>query len=303
MAGFETAVFDQGAAIGDAPEWVHLLPAGNIQARDGRSFVLKSPDVVIQAFRAGAIDLPIDYQHQNDRKDTGLSGPVPAAGWIKELCERDGEIWGRVAWTDQARDMIRKREYRFISPTIIFDKDTREIARIKGAGLVHNPALHLVALASQENPMAPVPTFLARLAKMLDLPEDATDDDIMNALAERIKAPDPRKFAPIETLQELMRERSNGLATLSAERAEAKVTDALSRGYLTPAMRNWATELCKTDEAAFDIFMKTALPSYAMLSQQIVPATPPGQVPQGSYDPDTLAICAQLGLTPDKLHS
>ncbi len=61
------------------------MPVGRATARDGRSFLLDEPEAVLAAFDAGGIDLPLDYEHQNDRPEAKLSGPVPAAGWIKEL--------------------------------------------------------------------------------------------------------------------------------------------------------------------------------------------------------------------------
>ena len=42
--------------------------------------------------------------------------------------------------------MIAAKEYRYISPSILFDPKTREIMRLQGAGLVHRPNLHLTAL-------------------------------------------------------------------------------------------------------------------------------------------------------------
>lgn len=295
--------------VTEVPEWVHLLPAGEISARDGRRFRLDNPDAVIAAFEAGGIDIPIDYNHAADRKDVTQSGPVPAAGWIKALANRGGEIWGRVEWTARARDLIGNREYRFLSPAILYDPKTFEIGRIKGAGLVHAPALNLVALASQEDSMPPENTLLARLAAMLDMPPESAEVDVLDALAARLAAPgsegvqspDPRKFVPVETLQELLRERSQSVATLSEERAAAKVKSAFDKGYITPAMRNWALDLCRADEAAFDEFMRTAVPAFASLSQEIIAGRAPGAGSPGIHDPETLAVCAQLGLTPDKL--
>ncbi|MBQ2260398.1 MAG: hypothetical protein II336_03415 [Loktanella sp.] len=68
------AVICERALDSEVPEWVHLLPAGQIEARDGRTFNFSNPDVVLAAFHAGDIDLPIDYQHQNQKAGWQRSG-------------------------------------------------------------------------------------------------------------------------------------------------------------------------------------------------------------------------------------
>lgn len=305
MGKMTLAFCDKPPRIEDAPEWVHLLPGGRIIARDGRAWTLDNPDAVIDAFNRGGIDLPIDYEHQNDRAEARLSGPVPAAGWIKELANRDGALWGRVEWTERARRLIATREYRFLSPAFLFDKATGRVGRLKGAGLVHNPALQLTALAEQENMMDEEQTFLARLAAMLNLPEEASPDEILQALEDRLKqaeTPDPRKYVPIEAMRDAMRQSASQTATASEERARQKVEAAFAAGYLTPAMKGWAFELCRSDHEAFDAFLAMSPPAFAHLDKTLLPKGPPqagGR--RGPQDAGALAVCAQLGLTPDQL--
>ncbi len=167
-----------------APQWVQLFPAGQMRARDGRRWKLDDPEAVIRQFQARRVDLPVDYEHQADSPMALANGPVPAAGWIREL-RADGEgLWGRVEWTDTARKMIEAREYRYISPSFLAERKTGKIVRLKGAGLVHRPALHLKALASQqENEM----DWMEYLRELLGLGSEATDDDIRAALDARLK--------------------------------------------------------------------------------------------------------------------
>ena len=67
--------------------------------------------------------MPVDYDHQNDKPDPGRSGPVPAAGWIKELEVATNSLWGRVVWTARASELISAKEYRYISPAFYYQKD------------------------------------------------------------------------------------------------------------------------------------------------------------------------------------
>jgi len=260
---------------------------------------------VVAAFEAGGIDLPIDYQHQNDRHGQCQNGPVPAAGWIKAMkVEADG-IWGRVEWTARARELLANKEYRFLSPVVLFDPTDQKITKIKGASLVHNPALRLTALASQEDAMPDQTNLLQRFAAALNLPADSTADELMAALEKVIKtaaATDPAKFVPIKALHDVLKDRNTHLAKMIETRAQSKVEEAMRRGFLTPAMKDWATALCAQDEASFDSFLKTSVPRFAHLSAQILPdAHPPSEVSTGARSAEAQAVCTQLGLEPDAL--
>ena len=78
---------------GTVPDWVHLSPPGRIVGRDGRTFDLVDPSGLVLSFQSGGIDLPVDYEHQNDRPEAKLKGPVPAAGWIKDMRSDETGIW------------------------------------------------------------------------------------------------------------------------------------------------------------------------------------------------------------------
>ena len=95
-------------------------------------------------FKASKIDLPIDYEHQTANPDVSQnkSGPVPVAGWIKDLAIRKDGIWGQVSWTDKAANLIKSRRYRFLSPVFMSRKTDGAVMILKSAGLVHTPNLY-----------------------------------------------------------------------------------------------------------------------------------------------------------------
>lgn len=167
---------------GKAPDWVQLLPAGPlIEARDGRSFRFTNPQTVLDHFARRKLDLAIDYEHAQDSEATKDGRPAPAAGWISALEMRSGAIWGRVEWTAKAAAMITTREYRFLSPSFLYDEDQNEIVGLLGAGLVNRPAFHMQALAraaaSQETPMPNT-----RITAALKLVDGASEDQIVGAI-------------------------------------------------------------------------------------------------------------------------
>ncbi|MBK0328139.1 hypothetical protein I5535_12655 [Rhodobacteraceae bacterium F11138] len=107
MRGILTATYDRDLG-GAAPDWVQLFPVGQMVGRDRRRFNLADPQKIVSAFQADTVDLPVDYEHQSDTHPEQRSGPVPAAGWIKDLKADETGHWGRVEWTAQARGFITK---------------------------------------------------------------------------------------------------------------------------------------------------------------------------------------------------
>lgn len=287
------------------------MPLGEVKGRDGRAWTLDDPDALIAAFNANGADLPVDYEHQGERPATG---PVPAAGWIKALTRTASGIWGRVEWTARARELIGAKEYRYVSPTFVYRTDDGRIVRLTSAGLVHKPNLRLTAL-NREDPMtAATPdmppmdpaAFAARLAQMLGLPPGADIDTLMTALDKALANPDPSKVVPAAQVADMLRDHNVALATQRAREADGKVADALLRGFITPALRGWATALCARDPEAFDAFLASATPAYANLSQSVFAgrAGAPPAAARGiaAETAEAAAICRQLGLAPDALN-
>lgn len=223
-----------------APDWVHLLPLGAVNGRDGRRWSLDDPAQVIARSADGG-DLPIDYDHESEKPKTH-GGPLPAAGWIKGLQARADGIWGKVEWTKRAAGLIANREYRFLSPVLHYHPSTGQVLRLIGAGLVHRPNLALTALSEQEKIMPDMPAdtgssaALAEIAAALDLREDDGLDAILSAIKARI-VPDPSRYVPIEAVADLLKQRNSVSSDHAMRTAEAKVEQAMNAGYLTPAMR------------------------------------------------------------------
>lgn len=318
------ATCDQVLPDADVPALVHLMPANHFKARDGRAFTLDDPDAVIAAFHEGKIDLPVDYEHQADNREALAKGPVKAAGWITGLeFQPDSGLWAHVKWTATAAEMIRRREYRFISLSFYHDENKR-VLRLKGAGLVHTPALHLKALAREETTMPTDalpqkdatdkarPSLLSTLVQLFDLPETATEADVIRRVAQLMigpgkavaaQAPDPAQFVPATAVEGMLAQRNAELAAAHDARVTKKVDDALSAGAFLPPLREWALALGRSDEAELDRFLAGVGTPYAHLKQELahLKALPPGT---GSlYVVEANGIEAQLGLKPGSLRN
>lgn len=173
-----TALY-QVMPIGDGegvPEWVHLLPAGEIRTVDGRGpYKVKSLQAVIDASLRPGDKLPLDENHATD-KAAPLGLASPARGWIVELEARADGIWGRVEWTGEGQKLMADKAYRGISPAILHGGD-KVVVAIPRASLTNTPNLTgLVALHSETSGM----DWKAKLIEMLGL-DSSADDAAINA--------------------------------------------------------------------------------------------------------------------------
>lgn len=284
---------------GKAPKVIHLLPLGLVQGRDGRSWVLSNPQELVARFQENKIDLAIDYEHQANEPQRAASGPIPAAGWIKQLELRDDGIWGHVSWTKTAANMIEAKEYRYISPVFKYHDATKDIVALKGAGLVHTPNLHLTALAREETTMNTDQPELSKIAAALGLKGDSSVDSIVSAI-NSMATPDPARFVPIEAVKDLMADRSSKVAAMRESDVEITVQKAMDEGYITPGMRDWATALCRQNPESFQKFTTSSAPVYAHLFEKRDWGKPEN-TSTGKASEAELAICNQLDIDPENL--
>ena len=319
---FETAIAElrelpKPDPQGTVPEWIQILPApdakGKISARDGRSWYLDNPAQVVAALTANGASLAIDFDHAADNpKLKGDAERLRAAGWIEALELRDGAIWGRVEWTDRARDMLAAREWRYFSPVIVFDKKSHRLEKIIGGALVHRPALKMTALASEmpERPLA------LRLIDILGLEDDAADDAIIATIIQRLNLPalaaqtgatgagaqdtaalDPTAVA----LATVMREKAELAAELRRRDAAERVSRAEATGAISDGTRDWALALAESDPETFDQWVTIAAPVFAKLLERTpAPLFDPATATLAGQS-DTARIARALGIAPDRL--
>ena len=182
MTGMATALCAAIDIKGDeAPEWVHLLPAGQVRTVDGRGpYSVADVTALCAASMAGG-KLALDENHSTDKAaPLGLS--APARGWIVELQARQDGVWGKVDWTPEGRDLVRG--YRGISPVIRHDKRSGRIDAILRASLTNTP--NLTGLTSLHSTETTNMDFRAMLIEALGLDSDADDAAIAAALKAKL---------------------------------------------------------------------------------------------------------------------
>lgn len=258
--------------------WLPLIPAGEFSGRDKRAWNNSNPEGIVDAFIARNADLPVDFEHATEIK-APKGEPAPATGWIVALEVRDGEIWGKVKWTDLGLNAIRKREVRYYSPAFRHDKNGTVIA-LSSVGLTNKHNLDLPAL-NKETP-TPTPEDDAmpldkKIREALGLSDKADVDDAVTAIntqktelstaLNQAKTPDLNLFVPKADLQLALNRAQQAeqkladieTAQLNAE-IDAEINSALEAGKIAPANKDYFTGLCRQEGGLdkFKDYVKTA---------------------------------------------
>ncbi len=295
----------------ELPEWIRVLPMGRVELADERppfEVDQESLAAMVAAFEARGVDLVVDYEHQS------LTGErAPAAGWIKELKAEDDGLWARVEWTPQAQEYLRNREYRYFSPVLKLDPDSRRPVALLQVALTNVPAMKslepLVARYGWE-------AAKSELAARLELGAEAKEGELWlrarQVWGEILALTGLRPEATVTELKaeiEALKTARGRVAALEAEVTALKeqvkeaavaweVEEALRAGKITPAQETWALDYCRRDLEGFRAFVAAApkvvpLGEKFSLSREEKPLT-------GRLQPQELAVCRALNLAPEE---
>ena len=229
----------------EVPERVVLAPWGRVESQKGVFFVdEESAEMVVRAFHEHGTDLPIDYEHQTlGGEFASPDGRAPAAGWIKSLTAEPGVgIVGHIEWTQQAREMLANREYRYLSPVALIRKSDRKLVGIHSAALTNKPAI--VAMEA--------------IVNRSEVPSGGTDDEaesLYQLRAELHLAEDAGRCEVLVAAQQKLRELSEAARL---HRSEERIVEAMRAGKLTAGQKAWAEALIAKDEALFEAWFATA---------------------------------------------
>lgn len=172
---------DDDAGDGPATAWIQVLKVGKFWSPRYKDFSVTKATLstMVENFKtvtpAAPTELPLDYNHGTNRPDTVEQGK--AAGWIKdvELRATDTELWAQIEFTAEAADLVRNKEYRFVSATFDFDYvHTQGENRKKSIG----PTLMAAALTNTPfvEGMQPV-SLAAQSSVQLTEDDEATEAD------------------------------------------------------------------------------------------------------------------------------
>lgn len=293
---------------GGVPKEIKILPLGEVKSKKGKFLVDDvSVEMILREFKDRKLDLVVDYEHQ-----TMLNMQAPAGGWIRELRKGADAIIAKVEWTEKAANYLKNKEYRYLSPVVRIRTDGR-VTAIHSVALTNVPAIDgmfamcsdagltdFIEIEKEDDKMD-----LKELAKLLGLPEDATEEQVRTALAgvaakkDEMKEKNPENTSDEEVvanstilgLLELpedarteevtakimaLKAGDTGLAQrvkdmegqIKGKAADDAVTAALKDGKITSAQKEWARSYALKDPDGFKSFVEQT----------------PVMVPQGKMD-------------------
>ena len=185
--------------IGQCPEEVKILPVGTVNSEKGDFIVDQESYKEMKAeMQRRGIDIVIDYEHQT-LKDV----QAPAGGWVKDLIYTPEAIVAKVEWTPKAKEYLKNKEYRYLSPVVLTRKSDSKAVVLHSLALTNTPAINGMFAIVNSVDFDTYNTLtggkemdLQRIKELLGLPAETPEEDVMNALVkvlEKVKdAPDPK---------------------------------------------------------------------------------------------------------------
>lgn len=290
---------------------------------------------IIERGAARSTDIVVDYEHQTLLSEEN-GKPAPASGWIDHASMewREDGLYGRIKWTAAAQAAIDADEYRYLSPVFPYDPKTGTVLDLLHVGLVNNPAIDTAIPALAAARMGSGAYDLTHeedtvdreeLIKKLGLPENATDEQILEAItalqqkaeaAEQAVAtaksdadkevaaakasaakPNMADFVPLAVFQE----QTQQLAALRASHGTSELDKLIQEGLDDGRIGGKATAAWLKDQglAACKSFLAGAVPIAALSGTQTNGRKPKGEETQGDDLTEAeLAVCKNTGIDP-----
>lgn len=305
-------------AVEELPEWIRLLPLGRVELADGRPpFEVDQEALValVEGFRSRGVDLVVDYEHQSLKGER-----APAAGWIKELQAQGDGLWARVEWTTQAREYLKNREYRYFSPVLRLNPETRKPEALLNVALTNVPAIkslppltaRLAGLQEEVDGAGWKDALAARLemegegsGEELWLKAWAAMDELSVAAGLPPGAPVSalkREVEALGTVRAQLAALTAELTTLkeqvAAEAVAREVEAALLAGKISPAQQAWALDYGRRDLTGFKAFVAQA-PKVVPL-HEVLAVAGESRGPGGHLTPEEEVVCRAVNITPEQ---
>lgn len=238
--------------------WYEIAKVGKWKGHKVGEFELTKEDLnqIVFNFQNIGLDVVVDYEHQT------LSGQTaPASGWIKAKdglkVEKDS-LLALIEWTPKAKESIKQKEYRYLSPVLIQNTKDNKSGNIIGW------SLHSVALTNTP--------FFTELEPISAKSNHNKEENMSKEELEKLKKENEDLKKEIKTLKEMVKKAKEVAA-------KQKVSEAISAKKITKEQESWAVEYALKDEKGFEEFIKNAkavveVPS----SNQFAASNKPGDI-------------------------
>lgn len=290
---FLNSVYDLPSNV---PDRLVIVPAsGSFSGIDGRIFINSNPQRIIERWRKSGRDIPVDIEHSTElRGPQGL--PAPAVGWVSDLAVADnGGIVGVVNWTEEGKELIGSKKYRYISPTYLVSNTTKEIAGIKSIGLTNVPNLGVPALNSEGDGGEYMDKDLKVICNSLGIPEGATEIEVVteiNSLRTRLAAAEEKAAEAEKKIQE------QEAAAFKAE-LNSVVERGIEDGKIVPAQKDFFLASINS-QAQLDDFKAMLGKSPRLIEGTEIVTGKPEEEGKIELNAEERAFCAALGVSEEE---
>lgn len=172
-----------GDKLEGVPSEIKLIPLGTIKSQKG-TFQAdeESFRLIKERFENRKLDLVIDYEHQT-LKDV----QAPASGWIKDLRLGEDAIIAKVDWTERAKEYLKNKEYRYLSPVIISRNSDKKVIGVHSAALTNTPAIDgMFAIANsldiEDLEQGGTEMELQKVLELLGLSPETSEEEALAAI-------------------------------------------------------------------------------------------------------------------------
>lgn len=232
---------------------IKVLPLGEVTTTKG-DFVVDNTSInlILSTFKKRGLDIVVDYEHQSVTDKMAI-----ASGWIKDLFVEDDALVGLVEWTEMAKEQIKNKQYKYLSPTVLIQN--KRAVRLHSVALTNTPAIdNMYPLCLSDN----LNLNIMAILNYLGLDENATTEDVLNAIKqlniEDDDNNDDKIIATKDTPEVLALKEEIKQLKEEAELKEINeiLDDALKEGRMIPAQREAFTTLALADKEAFKTVLK-----------------------------------------------
>ncbi len=88
-------------------------------------------------------EMVVDFDHASGDPGATAPGASRAAGWVKDIELDDAGLWAVIEWTAEAAELIKAKQYRFISPEFDLNYPNKETGKKVG------PTMLTIALTNR----------------------------------------------------------------------------------------------------------------------------------------------------------
>lgn len=207
---------------------------------------------MIENFKNRGLSIPIDYEHESLENKK-----APAIGWVDELYIKDNALFAVPKWNDEARELIKNKQYKYISPVFMFNS----VDSVSGKGI--GTTLQSIALTN-----TPFLTELGEISlknliknhnkgESMDLVELQKANEELEAKLNELQGQNAELVKENEELKTKVAELEAKISELEGENAEEMVENSIKQGLVANSQKVWALNYAKSNRSGFKEYLNT----------------------------------------------